>query len=318
MPNRPTHTPDTLRGLKRVKAARRDSLVDVTRFAKPLDSADRLAEYLDALPGFLKANDWRALLDAIVAARQNDKPIFWLFGAHVLKCGLSPVIIDLMSDGLVDLVAFNGAGAIHDLEIAFLGRTSEDVAAGLEDGRFGMAEDTAKWFAGGVKTAARYGVGLGEGVGRYIIQKHPPHAVYSLTAQAVRYGIPALVFPAIGAEIVAQHPEYDGAAVGKTGHLDFRIFAAQCRRLHDGGVVLHFGSAVILPEVFLKALTVARNRGRVTGFVTANFDMIQHYRPNTNVVNRPTLRSGKGYSFTGHHELMLPLLAWSIKSRLGL
>jgi hypothetical protein len=158
---------------------------------------------------------------------------------------------------------------------------------------------------------------LGEGVGRYTILKNPPHAIHSVSAHAVRNCIPILIFPAIGAEIVAQHPEYNGAAVGKTGHHDFKILAEQCKSLHQGGVVLHFGSAVILPEVFLKALTVARNRTKVEDFVTANFDMIQHYRPNTNVVNRPTMNSGKGYSFTGHHELMMPLLAWSIKSRLG-
>ena len=320
MPARPTklprHKADNLHGLKRVKAARRDSLVDVRRFAKPLSSASDVGEFLDSLPGFLKANDWRALLDAIANAKKHGKPIFWFLGAHVLKCGLSPLLIDLMNDGLVDLVAFNGAGAIHDLELAFLGRTSEDVAAGLQDGTFGMAEDTAKWYAASVKTAVKANVGLGEGVGRYIITKHPIHAVHSLSAHAVRSGIPVIVFPAIGAEIVAQHPEFDGAAVGKASHHDFKILAEQCKRLHKGGVVLHFGSAVILPEVFLKALTVARNRTKVESFTTANFDMIQHYRPNTNVVNRPTMHSGKGYSFTGHHELMLPLLAWSVKSRL--
>lgn len=318
MPKPTRHKADNLQGLKRIKAARRDSLVDTKRFAKPLNSDANVEDFLESLPGFLKANDWRALLDAIVYAKKHDKPIFWMFGAHVLKCGLSPLIIDLMQHGLVDLVAFNGAGAIHDLEIAFLGRTSEDVAAGLQDGSFGMAEDTAKWFAGSVKTAAKAKVGLGEGVGRYTILKHPLHAVHSVSAQCVRNGIPVLMFPAIGAEIVAQHPEYDGAAVGKAGHHDFKVLAEQCKRLHKGGVVLLFGSAVILPEVFLKALTVARNRTKVEGIVTANFDMIQHYRPNTNVVNRPTMHSGKGYSFTGHHELMLPLLAWGIKSSLAL
>lgn len=316
-PKLPRHKADNLRGLRRIKAARRDSLVDTERFARPLSSTDGISEFLDALPGFLKASDWRALLDAIVRARKQGKPIFWFLGAHVLKCGLSPILIDLMNDRLVDLVAFNGAGAIHDLELAFLGRTSEDVAAGLRDGRFGMAEDTAKWFAGSVKIATKEGVGLGEGVGRYTILKHPPHAIHSVSAHAVRSGIPILVFPAIGAEIVAQHPEYDGAAVGRAAHHDFKVLAEQCKRLHRGGVVLHFGSAVILPEVFLKALTVARNRTKVEGFTTANFDMIQHYRPNVNVVNRPTMHSGKGYSFTGHHELMLPLLAWGIKARLG-
>ncbi|MEW5702504.1 MAG: hypothetical protein AB1792_09775 [Candidatus Zixiibacteriota bacterium] len=312
------HQPADLRTLRRVRAASRHSLVDMRCFAKPPSRDDDIVRFLDKLPGVLKATDWRALIEAIAAAHAARKPIFWFLGAHVLKCGLSPLIVDLMNHGLVDLLAFNGAGAIHDLETAFMGRTSEDVAAGLRNGRFGMSADTSKWFAGGVRTAQRSRLGLGEGIGRYINRQRAPHREFSLLASGTEAGIPVLVFPAIGAEIVAQHPEFDGAAVGAAGHLDFRILANQCRRLHAGGVVLHFGSAVILPEVFLKALSVARNRQRVERFVTANFDMIQHYRPNTNVVLRPTLHSGKGYSFTGHHELMLPLLAWSIKARLGI
>lgn len=304
--------------LKRHSATARRSLVDVRRFARAPRRGDRVGDFLRKLPGFLKADDWNALVDAISKARRKGKPIFWLLGAHVLKCGLSPIVIDLMRHGLVDLIAFNGAGAIHDLEIAFLGKTSEDVTSGLRDGQFGMARETAQWFAGGTTVAAQNGLGLGEGIGRYVIAQKARHARLSLLAQSVKSGIPALVFPAIGAEIVAQHPEFDGAAVGAAGHLDFRIFAEQCQRLNRGGVVLLFGSAVILPEVFLKALSVARNRRRVEHFVTANFDMIQHYRPNTNVVTRPTMHSGRGYSFTGHHELMLPLLAWSLTDRLKL
>jgi hypothetical protein len=312
------HRAADLTRLRRVKAATRPSLVDVRWFAEPPSRDDDALRFLQKLPRVLKANDWRELLEAIAGAKESGKPIFWLLGAHVLKCGLAPVIIDLLHLGLVDLLAFNGAGAIHDLETAFLGKTSEDVAAGLRDGRFGMAADTAKWFAGGVKTAQKSRVGLGEGIGRYIAARRAPHRGLSVLAQGVEAGIPVLVFPAIGAEVVAQHPEFDGGAVGAAGHLDFRILADQCRRLHRGGIVLHFGSAVILPEVFLKALSVARNRKRVESFVTANFDMIQHYRPNTNIVLRPTLHSGRGFSFTGHHELMLPLLAWSIKARLGI
>lgn len=302
--------------LRRLDAKRRTSLVDARKFARPPARDDRIGAFLGKLPGFLKANDWRDLVDAIASTRHRRKPVFWFLGAHVLKCGLSPIVIDLMKNGLVDLLAFNGAGAIHDLEIAFLGRTSEDVAAGLRDGRFGMARDTAQWFAGAVDQAATDDLGLGEGVGQYIIRHRATMRRHSLLAQAAQAGIPALVFPAIGAEIVAQHPEYDAAKVGAAGHLDFRILADQCTRLHDGGVVLHFGSAVILPEVFLKALSVARNRRHVEKFTTANFDMIQHYRPNVNVVSRPTMHSGRGFSFTGHHELMLPLLAWSIKAKL--
>lgn len=312
------HRAADLSRLKRDEARRRPSLVDVRRFARPPERTDSVARFLGKLPRFLKASDWNALLDAIARARRSGKPIFWLLGAHVLKCGLSPVIIDLLKHGLVDLIAFNGAGAIHDLEIAFLGRTSEDVAAGLRTGRFGMARDTSQWYAAGVARAAEDGVGLGEGFGRFLMSGRVPYRRHSIMAQSVRSNIPILVFPAIGAEIVAQHPEFDAAAVGAAGHWDFRILSDQCTRLHRGGVVLNFGSAVILPEVFLKALSVARNRRRVEGLITANFDMIQHYRPNMNIVDRPTRDSGTGYAFTGHHELLLPLLAWSIKSRLRL
>lgn len=310
--------PYDLTKLKRTEARRRPSLVDKSRFARPSKRSDASSAFVRHLPDFLKASDWRVLLDAIATARRKGKPIFWMCGAHVIKCGLSPVLLDLMNHGLVDVLAFNAAGAIHDLEIAHLGYTSEDVATGLENGQFGMARDTAEWFAAGVDRAARDNIGLGEGMGRSILASRSPHKRLSLFAQAVRHDIPVVTFPAIGAEIVAQHPEYDGAKVGAAAHRDFRILAEQCRRLNGGGVVLHFGSAVILPEVFLKALTVARNRHTVRNFTTANFDMIQHYRPNVNVVNRPTRTSGRGLSFTGHHELMLPLLAWSIKGALRL
>ncbi len=308
------YRPADLTKLHRLDARRRDSLVDVKRFGKPLTKRSTISSYLNTLPDFLKASDWRALLDAISRARKKHKPIFWFLGAHVLKCGLSPILIDLMKHGFVDLVAFNGAGAIHDLEIAHLGRTSEDVAAGLGSGQFGMAKDTATWFAAGVDAAAANDTGLGEGFGSYLGKSKAPFKRHSLMAQTFKANVPLLVFPAIGAEIVAQHPEYDAAKVGAASHIDFRILADACRYLHNGGVVLHFGSAVILPEVFLKALSVARNQRPVEKFTTANFDMIQHYRPNVNVVKRPTLTSGQGFTFTGHHELMLPLLAWSIKS----
>lgn len=308
------YRPADLTKLRRLDARRRASLVDAKRFGRPLTGRSTIANYLHTLPDFLKASDWRALLSSIARAREQHKPIFWFLGAHVLKCGLSPVIIDLMKHGFVDLIAFNGAGAIHDLEIAHLGRTSEDVAAGLGSGQFGMAKDTAAWFAAGVEDASQNDTGLGEGLGHYLTRARVPYKRYSLMAQSYKTNIPLLVFPAIGAEIVAQHPEYDAAKVGAASHIDFRVLADACRHLHNGGVVLHFGSAVILPEVFLKALSVARNRRRVEKFTTANFDMIQHYRPNVNVVKRPTLTSGQGFTFTGHHELMLPLLAWSMKS----
>lgn len=308
--------PADLSKLRRFDARHRHSLVDVSKFARPTERGATVGKFLNNLPGFLKAGDWRTLLDAIEKAHKRGKPIFWFLGAHVLKCGLSPLVVDLLNRGLVDLLAFNGAGAIHDLEIAFLGRTSEDVAASLKTGQFGMAKDTARCFAAGTQIASEEKLGLGEGIGKLLALGRPQYRRHSLLAHAYLSGKPALVFPAIGAEIVAQHPEYDAAKVGAASHLDFRILAAQCARLNNGGVVLHFGSAVILPEVFLKALSVARNQHRVEKFTTANFDMIQHYRPNVNIVTRPTQNSGRGLTFTGHHELMLPLLAWSIKSRL--
>ncbi|HEX9750654.1 MAG TPA: hypothetical protein VGB22_05130 [candidate division Zixibacteria bacterium] len=310
--------PADLSRLKRYDVSRRRSLVRKDQFATAPARRDTIARFLDKLPRILKSADWTQLLDHIAEAKRRGKPVFWLLGAHVIKCGLSPVILDLMRYGLVDLIALNGAGAIHDLEIAFIGQTSEDVAAGLKTGQFGMARDTARWFAGGVDRAKQNQLGLGEGLGRFIRAEKPRWRRFSLLAAAAEWDIPALVFPAIGAEIVAQHPEFDGAAVGEAGHIDFRLLATECRKLHRGGVVLQFGSAVILPEVFLKALSVARNQRRVEGIVTANFDMIQHYRPLTNLVSRPTSGSGHGYSFTGHHELMLPFLAWSLKSRLKL
>ncbi len=310
--------PYDLTTLKRIEARKRPSLVDKSHFAKPPKRSDAASAFVRNLPDFLKASDWRVLLDAIANARRKGKPVFWMLGAHVIKCGLSPVLLDLMKHGLVDLLAFNAAGAIHDLEVAHLGYTSEDVASGLDNGQFGMARDTAEWFAEGVTCAATHATGLGEGIGRAILKSKAPNKRLSLFAQAVKADVPVVAFPAIGAEIVAQHPEYDGAKVGAAAHRDFRILAEQCRALNAGGVVLHFGSAVILPEVFLKALTVARNRHAVRNLTTANFDMIQHYRPNMNVVNRPTQSSGRGLTFTGHHELMLPLLAWSVKGALRL
>ena len=242
-----------------------------------------------------------------------------MLGGHVVKTGLSPLIIDLMERRVITHVAMNGSGAIHDYEMARFGATSEDVAAGLRDGTFGMAEETGRGMNEAIIAGAARGYGMGEAVGRALEQQAGlAHAELSLLLAGRRLGIPATVHAAIGAEIIHQHPLASGAAIGETSHRDFRRLAAALGSLDDGGVALNVGSAVIMPEVFLKALTVARNlhAGRPTGFVTCDLDMQRHYRPHVNVVERPTMGGGQGYEITGHHELMVPLLAWSIAAEL--
>ncbi len=235
-------------------------------------------------------------------------------GAHPLKVGLSPILNDLIDLGFIDHIAFNGAGAIHDIEMAFFGRTSEEVAAGLADGTFGMVEETPALFFSAVKMADTNNLGLGEGLGRFIKEKSPEFKEYSVIHKCYEKNIPLTVHVAIGTDTICQHKDFDGALMGKLSHQDFLIFCQTVSGL-SGGVVLNIGSSVILPEVFLKALTVARNiNGKIDNFAAANFDMIQHYRPNTNVVQRPVAGNGIGFSFTGHHELMIPLLAAAIKT----
>jgi hypothetical protein len=228
----------------------------------------------------------------------------------VLKVGLSPLLIDLMEKGLLTGLALNGAGIVHDFELAVAGHTSEDVSAGLGSGEFGMAAETGEEVNRAIVEGDRDGLGLGAAVGRYLVARKPSHLDLSLLAAARRLGLPATVHVAVGTDIVHMHPACDPAALGRATHLDFRLFAAEVARLGGGGVYLNVGSAVMLPEVFLKAVTLARNLGHVlTDFTTANLDFIQSYRPNTNVVERPTRGVGRGYSLTGHHELLVPLLA---------
>jgi hypothetical protein len=310
------HKKTDLAKITTVPVRRRGGAYAKKAFAQVPQRGETVEKFLSGLPRILKGNDWRELLEKIAAAHKRKKPIIWLMGAHVIKCGLSPIIIDLIENGMVDLLGTNGAGAIHDLEVAHLGYTSEDVSANLQDGTFGMARETAQWFADGVTAAAENEIGLGEGMGYALDKSKPAGKGDSLFYTAYRQNIPATVHVAIGTDIVAQHPNFDAAAVGQTSHTDFKILCEVVRKLNRGGVVLLFGSAVLLPEVFLKALAVARNLGRVENFTTANFDMIQHYRPIQNVVTRPTASSGRGFSFTGHHEFMLPLLAAAIKDRL--
>ena len=294
----------------------RENKVSIRDFAVH-PSGRELHEFLSNLPKILKAADFLEFVDLIVAAYRQEKPIIVMLGGHVIKCGLSPILIDLMERGIITAMAFNGATSIHDFEIALIGETSEDVGQYLQTGQFGMVEETGHLMNEAICAAADTGIGMGAGLGQKLIQLDAPYSNYSLLATSARLRVPITVHVAIGTDIIHQHPAADGAATGQTSFTDFRLLAAIVAELGNGGVVLNLGSAVILPEVFLKALTVARNLGnRVTHFTTANFDMVQHYRPLENVVRRPTDIGGKGYTFTGHHEIMIPLLAEAIIGRL--
>jgi len=291
----------------------RKSKIDLGQLAKAVKHSSSLAVFFDSLPRTLKVNDLLLLARAVRKARSRGRPVIVMMGAHPIKCGLSPVLIDLIAQGYITHLATNGAGAIHDFEMAFWGKTSEDVALGLEDGSFGMARETADGINGVIKAASLCRMGYGQALGQYIVSDKAKYRRYSLMAVCSLKQVPFTVHTAVGTDIINQHPSYDGAAAGDCSHRDFRILAQTVTKL-SGGVVVNIGSTVIMPEVFLKALTVARNLGhQVKNFTTANFDMIQHYRPNLNVVNRPVLSGGQGYSFTGHHEIMLPLLAALIK-----
>ena len=290
--------------------AERKSKMGLGDFARPHLGGGSLASFLDSLPRILGAESLRLLAQQVLRARSLGKPIVWGLGAHVLKVGLSRVLIDLMERGFVTGIAMNGAGIVHDFELAVAGQTSEEVADGLGSGQFGMARETGEEINRAIVEGDRDGLGLGAAVGRYLEGRRPPHLDVSLLAAARRLGRPATVHVALGTDIVHMHPACDPAAVGRTSHLDFRILAGEVARMGGGGVYLNVGSAVLLPEVFLKAVTLARNLGHdLTDFTTANLDFIQSYRPNTNVVERPTKGVGRGYSLTGHHEILVPLLA---------
>ncbi len=309
------YTKINLEKIKRCSIKNRKSKIEIENFGKPVKPNSDIYDFLESLPKYLKAQDLKSLLDLIILAKLKEKPIIFMSGAHPIKCGLSSVLIDLMKSGFMTLLATNGAGAIHDVEIAFWGKTSEQVEEGIEDGSFGMAKETGEVFNQISSLAGKRDMGLGEAIGKAILERKARFRKYSLLANAYRLGIPACVHVAFGTDIVHQHPNFDPSSTGKATYNDFKILAHEVSRLNDGGVVLHFGSAVVLPEVFLKALSVARNiKGKIGNFTTANFDMIQHYRPNMNVVSRPTQKSGQGFSFSGHHEIMIPLLAGALKS----
>lgn len=314
---KPDIKPLDLSGLKTYPLAQRPSKVAAADFARPWSAGGRLADFLAGLPAILAAGDLRAVIDAVAKAAAAGKTVIVGMGAHVIKVGLAPVIIDLMEKGVIGAVAFNGAGIIHDTEVAMGGATSEDVAAALDDGSFGMAAETGSFLAGAIARAGTEDLGLGQAVGRAIIQSRLPLADLSILAAGWRLGIPVTVHVAMGTDIIHMHPGFDPAAAGKASHRDFRTFAAAVATL-ENGVYLNIGSAVILPEVFLKAVALARNLGHDIGcFTTVNMDFIRHYRPLTNVVHRPTARGGRGFNLVGHHEIMVPLIAAGIVEALA-
>ncbi len=287
----------------------RRSKTRVEQFAKPNPPGVSLRAFVESLPGILAAADFRAVVAAMLEARASGAGIVWGFGAHVVKTGLSPLLIDLMERGFVSALATNGAGIIHDFEIALVGATSEDVDSSLGAGKFGMADETGRLLNGAIANGVAEGLGLGQSVGKYLGGHHPQYERVSLAATAWRMGIPLTVHVAVGTDIIHMHPAADGRALGEGSLRDFRYFASSVARL-EGGVYLNCGSAVVLPEVFLKAVSLARNRGAsLSGLTTVNIDFARLYRPQVNVVSRPTAGTGKGYHLVGHHELLIPLLA---------
>jgi len=306
--------------LKTVPIAKRPNKVDASLLAKPPLPSDRsFKAFIDALPRVLAAQDLRYVVDQIAAAAERGRGVLAMLGGHVIKVGLGPLLIALMRRRAITIVAMNGSAAIHDFELAAYGGTSEDVAAGLGDGTFGMAEETGREMNAAIARGAKTRQGAGEALAEYLgARKDLPGRDASVLLACAELSIPVTVHAAIGAEIIHQHPSADGAALGATSHRDFKRLAGAVPDLDDGGVVLNVGSAVIMPEVFLKALTVARNlnSGRPKNFTACDCDMQRHYRPRVNVVERPTLAGGRGIQLTGHHEILFPLLAWAVLARL--
>ncbi len=315
---RPPRETDLAR-VRTVPIAGRPNKVRSEDFAAAPGDDRSFAAFLRALPDVLKARDLRQVIEAVVRAATRKRGVIVMLGGHVVKTGIGPILVDLMRRGVITHLAMNGSAAIHDYEIARFGGTSEDVAAGLKDGTFGMAEETGRGLNDAFVNGMKHGWGMGESVARALeAQASLAHPEHSIVLAAHRHWIPVTVHAALGAEIIHQHPAANGAAIGDTSHRDFRRLAASCEELHQGGVVLNLGSAVIMPEVFLKALTVARNvnDGKPTDFTTADFDMQRHYRPRVNVVQRPVLAGGEGFEITGHHELLIPLLGWAVADAL--
>lgn len=295
--------------LKTYSIKGRHSKVDIKDFAAPWKKGQGFSTFLDTLPSILAGNDLRSVIKAVSLAAKNKHQVCFAMGGHVIKTGMSPIIIDLLKKNILTMLSMNGSGIIHDLETAMMGRTSEDVAQSIGDGSFGMAKETSLFLNQAIKNAGRHTIGLGKAVGDLILKENLDHKDLSLTAMGAALDIPVTVHVAIGTDIIHMHPDFDAAACGAASHYDFKLFASKIACL-ENGVFINAGSAVILPEVFLKAVTLVRNLGhRLDEFTTVNLDFIRHYRPMTNVVNRPTLGKGKGYSLVGHHEILIPLIA---------
>jgi hypothetical protein len=304
--------PISLDRVKSYPLRERKSKVTIDDFGKPWRFGGDMGLWVRSLPKILAGNDFRVVVEKIVGAARSGNIIILAMGAHAIKVGLNPIILDLLDRGIISGLAMNGAGIIHDSELAMVGHTSEDVDTQIGGGKFGMAEETGRFLNMAIAEGANKGYGLGKAVGAILVKERFPHNRLSLLARAFELDIPLTVHVAIGTDTIHFHPSADGQSIGKTSHLDFRIFASLVSNL-EGGVIINLGSTVIMPEVFLKALTVVRNLGHeVKQFTSVNMDFIQHYRPMTNVVQRPTREGGEGYSLIGHHEIMFPLLAAAV------
>ena len=289
----------------------RESKVRINDFSRPHEKGASFQNFFDSLPNILASKNLKEVAAAIVQARKDGRPVMLGMGAHSIKVGLNPVVINLMERGIITSLSLNGAGIIHDFELSFIGQTSEDVDKEILSGAFGMADETGSMLNGAIK-AAKEEEGIGAAVGRMIQSSAFPYKDKSLLAAGVRLGVPVTVHVAIGTDIIHMHPSFDGKATGAVAHRDFLTFCSLVSEL-EGGVYINLGSAVLLPEIFLKAVTLCRNLGNpLQHFTTVNMDFVQHYRPNTNVVRRPTQGGGRGYALTGHHEIMFPLLAAAI------
>lgn len=287
----------------------RKSMVNIKDFSTPWEKGGSFSDFVKTLPAILAGNDLRHVIDAVSTAARSGRQVCFAMGGHVIKTGMSPLLIDLMKKKVITMISMNGSGIIHDLETALTGRTSEDVAASLSDGSFGMAKETSDLLNRAIRQSQKESIGLGRAVGELILSEELKHRDLSLLASGAALNIPVTVHVAIGTDIIHMHPDFDGAACGAASHLDFKIFASRIATL-EKGVFINAGSAVIMPEVFLKAITLVRNLGHtLNDFTTVNLDFIRHYRPMTNVVNRPTLGKGRGYSIVGHHEILIPLIA---------
>ncbi|MDI6744409.1 MAG: hypothetical protein QMD07_03415 [Thermodesulfovibrionales bacterium] len=306
------YKPVSLKKIRTYALSERKSKVEIALTAALHKAGQSFSDFIHNLPGILAVKDFRAVVMAIVNARKRKKPVILGMGAHPIKVGLSPLIIDLMNRRIITAIATNGACIVHDFELSFMGKTSEDVAEELCKGTFGMAKETGKYINKAINTGVKNGYGIGKSLGEMIQNAKFKYKDMSIFGAAYRLGIPATVHIAIGTDIIHMHPQANGASIGKGSLRDFKLFTSVVSDL-EGGVYINLGSAVIMPEVFLKALTIARNLGsKVENITTVNMDFIQHYRPHQNVVKRPTLQKGCSYALTGHHEIMFPLLAAAV------